>query len=295
MEILTEFLARTINQSQDSIKEKLYKKSEDGTITSELLDNALDNLLALDQERVSKLKTIDNADISKFKKMGQAEAMEKLEKQIKELYKIEKDARGIDLISELVATVSKSSLDEDKIKIHPAFIEMEKRKMQELEELKNGYESKINTIQGEYMRNQVFSKIDEIALSKLNELKPIISSNPTVAANQKKAYLQSLREFEYQLVNDELIPMQNGKRIEDGHGNPLKLEHIITTNAAGYFEFEKQEPKGSAGNQGGNPPGATDLPNRVPKTREEYTEIYYSLQTAEQRVKFADTYKSKVG
>ena len=67
MELLTEFLGKTINLPAESIQEKLYKKQEDGTFSNEFADNALETLLELDRERVSKLKSIDNADITKFK------------------------------------------------------------------------------------------------------------------------------------------------------------------------------------------------------------------------------------
>ena len=55
-EILTAFLGATLNLPTDKLAEILYKKADDGTITEDLQENALDALKNLDKERIGKLK-----------------------------------------------------------------------------------------------------------------------------------------------------------------------------------------------------------------------------------------------
>ena len=46
MELLTDFLGKTINLPAESIQEKLYKKQEDGTFSNEFADNLAHKLVA---------------------------------------------------------------------------------------------------------------------------------------------------------------------------------------------------------------------------------------------------------
>lgn len=287
MEILSEFLSRTINQPVESIQEKLYKKQEDGTFSKDLVDNALDVILELDKERVSKLKQIDNSDITKFKNMGKAEALTNFEKQIKELYKVEDDLKGIDLIQSIIQKSSNTKLTEDQIKLNPLFIALEKKLNDELNNTKTTYEKQIEDLKNEYTSKEVFSKVNETALSTLEALKPILSSDPTKSSYQKRLFINDLKgEYDFKSIDGQIIPTtKDGKRAEDEHGNPLTIEKLVQRKAAMIFEFEKQGEKGSASNSGGSDPSLV-----VPKTKEELNKAIFNEPDPAKRIALQEAF-----
>ena len=287
MELLTEFLGKTINLPAESIQEKLYKKQEDGTFSNEFADNALETLLELDRERVSKLKSIDNADITKFKNIGKAEALTNFEKQIKELYKVEEDVKGVDLIQSIVRKTSSTKMTDDQVKLHPLFIALENQKNNELNTFKSTYEDEINKLKNEFSSKEINSKVNDIAIGVLDTMKPILSSDPAKANNVKKLFLSQISsEYQFQNVDGNIIPVKDGKRAEDEHGNALTLDKLVQRKAMDFFEFEKQDQKGSASNQGGNTP-----PLVVPKTREELSAMIFNEPDAAKRLALSEAFK----
>lgn len=287
MELLTEFLGKTINLPAESIQEKLYKKQEDGTFSNEFADNALETLLELDRERVSKLKSIDNADITKFKNMGKAEALTNFEKQIKELYKVEEDVKGVDLIQSIVRKTSSTKMTDDQVKLHPLFIALENQKNNEINTFKSTYEDEINKLKNEFSSKEINSKVNDIAIGVLDTMKPILSSDPAKANNVKKLFLSQISsEYQFQNVDGNIIPVKDGKRAEDEHGNALTLDKLVQRKAMDFFEFEQQDPKGSAGNQGGTTP-----PLVVPKTKEELSAMIFNEPDAAKRLALSEAFK----
>lgn len=286
MELLTEFLGKTINLPAESIQEKLYKKQEDGTFSNEFADNALETLLELDRERVSKLKSIDNADITKFKNMGKAEALTNFEKQIKELYKVEEDVKGVDLIQSIVRKTSSTKMTDDQVKLHPLFIALENQKNNEINTFKSTYEDEINKLKNEYTSKEINSKVNDIAIGVLDTMKPILSSDPAKANNVKKLFLSQISsEYQFQNVDGNIIPVKDGKRAEDEHGNALTLDKLVQRKAMDFFEFEKQDPKGSASNLTGG-----DKPLAVPKTKEELHAMIYNENDAAKRLALKEAF-----
>lgn len=287
MELLTEFLGKTINLPAESIQEKLYKKQEDGTFSNEFADNALETLLELDRERVSKLKSIDNADITKFKNMGKAEALTNFEKQIKELYKVEEDVKGVDLIQSIVRKTSSTKMTDDQVKLHPLFIALENQKNNEINTFKSTYEDEINKLKNEFSSKEINSKVNDIAIGVLDTMKPILSSDPAKANNVKKLFLSQISsEYQFQNVDGNIIPVKDGKRAEDEHGNALTLDKLVQRKAMDFFEFEQQDPRGSAGNQGGTTP-----PLVVPKTKEELSAMIFNEPDAAKRLALSEAFK----
>ena len=287
MELLTEFLGKTINLPAESIQEKLYKKQEDGTFSNEFADNALETLLELDRERVSKLKSIDNADITKFKNMGKAEALTNFEKQLKEQYKVEEDVKGVDLIQSIVRKTSSTKMTDDQVKLHPLFIALENQKNNEINTFKSTYEDEINKLKNEFSSKEINSKVNDIAIGVLDTMKPILSSDPAKANNVKKLFLSQISsEYQFQNVDGNIIPVKDGKRAEDEHGNALTLDKLVQRKAMDFFEFEQQDPRGSAGNQGGTTP-----PLVVPKTKEELSAMIFNEPDAAKRLALSEAFK----
>ena len=287
MELLTEFLGKTINLPAESIQEKLYKKQEDGTFSNEFADNALETLLELDRERVSKLKSIDPSDITKFKNMGKAEALTNFEKQIKEQYKVEEDVKGVDLIQSIVRKTSSTKMTDDQVKLHPLFIALENQKNNEINTFKSTYEDEINKLKNEFSSKEINSKVNDIAIGVLDTMKPILSSDPAKANNVKKLFLSQISsEYQFQNVDGNIIPVKDGKRAEDEHGNALTLDKLVQRKAMDFFEFEQQDPKGSAGNQGGTTP-----PLVVPKTKEELSAMIFNEPDAAKRLALSEAFK----
>lgn len=294
--LLIEFFGKTINIQPESISELLYKKNEDGTPSSEYHENALENLLNLDRERVAKLKQIDNADIVKYKKIGKAEALTAFEASLKEAYQIEGDLKGDDLINAIIAKKAGSQLDEDKIKVHPLYMSVESRKNKELADLRTELEGQLQAVKSEYAQKEIFSRLDKDALDAFYKMEPILPSDPVKAANQRNIYLEKLRTLEWQDVNGEMVAIKDGKRLEDQHGNPMKAAQIYKKIAEDYFEFPKQGAKGTAGNNNGEGGEGGAGPTKVPTNDQEFNTQYFSCKTAEERTAVAAAYeKYKAG
>lgn len=121
MELLLAYLGKTLNLPSEEVAELLYKKSDDGTLTDQLNETALESLLAKDAERVQALKgSADTKQVfdNGYKK-GQKEALEQLEKTVRAEFKADVDKQGIDLVKHVVAQAAKTKLGDDEVKVHP--------------------------------------------------------------------------------------------------------------------------------------------------------------------------------
>ncbi|AVR47253.1 hypothetical protein C7S20_19455 [Christiangramia fulva] len=231
--------------------------------------------LQFDRDRIQKINQKGKEKFEQGYSKAKKEVLDQLETEARERFGVEDDElRGIDLIDHIVEINSKKSkadptkLTEEQIKSHPSVIkllnEKEKSFKTREEELKTEYDTKLNNFQKE----RTFSAVEKKALAIFDKMNPVLSSDPERAANQKSILINDLKGLDYQEDGDTYIPLQEGKRLEDPHGNGVSFEKLVQSRAARYFDFKKAEERDTPP-AGGGDGGATGFP----KTEAEYAKI----------------------
>ena len=109
-----------------------------------------------------------------------------------------------------------------------------------------------------YKAEQTFSNVSQKALQIFNGLNPILPQNKTVADNQVKFFVNTLKDFKFDVQDERIVVMdKDGKVLEDGHGNSRSFEDIVKEQASGLFEFKANNGGSGAGNGNGGQGGGS--------------------------------------
>ena len=277
--IITGLLSKAYNFDNGKIAE-LFKDGET-ELSEDQQKEILQKLLEEDAKRVEAIKkSVDTKPAFQdgFKK-AQGEILTKFEKDLKEKFGIESDKMGLELVEELVSKKSEGGqggdLTEDAIKRSKVFQDMESNLKKQITTVKTEYETKINEIQDGYKAEQTFSNVSQKALQIFNGLNPILPQNKTVADNQVKFFVNSLKDFKFDVQDERIVVMdKDGKVLEDGHGNSRSFEDIVKETASGLFEFKANNGGSGSGNGGQGQGGSgSSYAGSVPKTFEELEKV----------------------
>ena len=277
--IITGLLSKAYNFDNGKIAE-LFKDGET-ELSEDQQKEILQKLLDEDAKRVEAIKkSVDTKPAFQdgFKK-AQGEILTKFEKELKEKFGLESDKMGLELVEELVSKKSEGGqggdLTEDAIKRSKVFQDMESNLKKQITTVKTEYETKINEIQDGYKAEQTFSNVSQKALQIFNGLNPILPQNKTVADNQVKIFVNSLKDFKFDVQDERIVVMdKDGKVLEDGHGNSRSFEDIVKETASGLFEFKANNGGSGSGNGGQGQGGSgSSYAGNVPKTFEELEKV----------------------
>ena len=277
--IITGLLSKAYNFDNGKIAE-LFKDGET-ELSEQQQTEILNKILEIDAQRVENIKkSVDKKDAFQdgFKK-AKSEVLTDFEKGLKEKFGIESDKTGLELVEEVVSKKSEGSqggdITEDAIKRSKVFQDMESNLKKQITTVKTEYETKINEIQDGYKAEQTFSNVSQKALQIFNGLNPILPQNKTVADNQVKFFVNTLKDFKFDVQDERIVVMdKDGKVIEDGHGNSRSFEDIVKETASGLFEFKANNGGSGSGNGGQGPGGSgSSYAGNVPKTFEELEKV----------------------
>lgn len=277
--IITGLLSKAYNFDNGKIAE-LFKDGET-ELSEDQQKEILQKLLDEDAKRVEAIKkSVDTKPAFQdgFKK-AQGEILTKFEKDLKEKFSLESDKMGLELVEELVSKKSEGGqggdLTEDAIKRSKVFQDMESNLKKQITTVKTEYETKINEIQDGYKAEQTFSNVSQKALQIFNGLNPILPQNKTVADNQVKFFVNTLKDFKFDVQDERIVVMdKDGKVLEDGHGNSRSFEDIVKETASGLFEFKANNGGSGSGNGGQGQGGSgSSYAGNVPKTFEELEKV----------------------
>ena len=277
--IITGLLSKAYNFDNGKIAE-LFKDGET-ELSEEQQTEILNKILEIDAQRVENIKkSVDKKDAFQdgFKK-AKSEVLTDFEKGLKEKFGIESDKTGLELVEEVVSKKSEGGqggdLTEDAIKRSKVFQDMESNLKKQITTVKNEYETKINEIQDGYKAEQTFSNVSQKALQIFNGLNPILPQNKTVADNQVKFFVNTLKDFKFDVQDERIVVMdKDGKVLEDGHGNSRSFEDIVKETASGLFEFKANNGGSGSGNGGQGQGGSgSSYAGNVPKTFEELEKV----------------------
>lgn len=277
--IITGLLSKAYNFDNGKIAE-LFKDGET-ELSEEQQTKILNKILEIDAQRVENIKkSVDKKDAFQdgFKK-AKSEVLTDFEKGLKEKFGIESDKTGLELVEEVVSKKSEGGqggdVTEDAIKRSKVFQDMESNLKKQVTTVKTEYETKINEIQDGYKAEKTFSNVSQKALQIFNGLNPILPQNKTVADNQVKFFVNTLKDFKFDVQDERIVVMdKDGKVIEDGHGNSRSFEDIVKETASGLFEFKANNGGSGSGNGGQGQGGSgSSYAGNVPKTFEELEKV----------------------
>ena len=277
--IITGLLSKAYNFDNGKIAE-LFKDGET-ELSEQQQTEILNKILEIDAQRVENIKkSVDKKDAFQdgFKK-AKSEVLTDFEKGLKEKFGIESDKTGLELVEEVVSKKSEGGqggdVTEDAIKRSKVFQDMESNLKKQITTVKTEYETKINEIQDGYKAEQTFSNVSQKALQIFNGLNPILPQNKTVADNQVKFFVNTLKDFKFDVQDERIVVMdKDGKVIEDGHGNSRSFEDIVKETASGLFEFKANNGGSGSGNGGQGQGGSgSSYAGNVPKTFEELEKV----------------------
>ena len=277
--IITGLLSKAYNFDNGKIAE-LFKDGET-ELSEQQQTEILNKILEIDAQRVENIKkSVDKKDAFQdgFKK-AKSEVFKDFEKELKEKFGLESDKMGLELVEELVSKKSEGGqggdLTEDAIKRSKVFQDMESNLKKQNTTVKTEYETKINEIQDGYKAEQTFSNVSQKALQIFNGLNPILPQNKTVADNQVKFFVNTLKDFKFDVQDERIVVMdKDGKVLEDGHGNSRSFEDIVKETASGLFEFKANNGGSGSGNGGQGQGGSgSSYAGNVPKTFEELEKV----------------------
>lgn len=277
--IITGLLLKAYNFDNGKIAE-LFKDGET-ELSEQQQTEILNKILEIDAQRVENIKkSVDKKDAFQdgFKK-AKSEVLTEFEKGLKDKFGIESDKTGLELVEELVSKKSEGGqggdITEDAIKRSRVFQDMESNLKNQIKTAKTEYEAKINEIQDGYKAEKTFSNVSQKALQIFNGLNPILPQNKAVADNQVKFFVNSLKDFKFDVQDERIVVMdKDGKVIEDGHGNSRSFEDIVKETASGLFEFKVNNGGSGSGNGGQGQGGSgSSYAGNVPKTFEELEKV----------------------
>ena len=277
--IITGLLSKAYNFDNGKIAE-LFKDGET-ELSEQQQTEILNKILEIDAQRVENIKkSVDKKDAFQdgFKK-AKSEVLTDFEKGLKEKFGVESDKTGLELVEELVSKKSEGGqggdITEDAIKRSKVFQDMESNLKKQITTVKTEYETKINEIQDGYKAEKTFSNVSQKALQIFNGLNPILPQNKTVADNQVKFFVNTLKDFKFDVQDERIVVMdKDGKVLEDGHGNSRSFEDIVKETASGLFEFKANNGGSGSGNGGQGQGGSgSSYAGNVPKTFEELEKV----------------------
>ena len=276
--IITGLLSKAYNFDNGKIAE-LFKDGET-ELSEDQQTEILNKILEIDAQRVENIKkSVDKKDAFQdgFKK-AKSEVLTDFEKGLKEKFGVESDKTGLELVEELVSKKSEGGqgdLTEDVIKRSKVFQDMESNLKKQIKQTETDFQNKINEIQDGYKAEQTFSNVSQKALQIFNGLNPILPQNKTVADNQVKFFVNTLKDFKFDVQDERIVVMdKDGKVLEDGHGNSRSFEDIVKETASGLFEFKANNGGSGSGNGGQGQGGSgSSYAGNVPKTFEELEKV----------------------
>lgn len=250
-DVVMGYLSKTLNQDNEQLAELLYKKSDDGNLTDDLSENALETLLRLDAERVQKLKPNTKELFDNGYKKGQSEISERWERSLREKFGIEQnDLKGDAILDAILSRQAEGGMKADKVKTHPEYLALETQLRKREEELRAEFEAEIQKREIAYSREQTWGSVSNLVRQSVRGLNPVLPNDQGKADRLLDLFVNTnFRDFEYQPDgNGGFVVMKDGQRVENQHGHVKALQDLVRETAETYFEFNAQKPAGNAGN-----------------------------------------------
>lgn len=272
----------------------------DGT---DFADTAMTELTSYDANRITKIKTDSKTEgFNQGHQKGVSDGATKLEKAVKAKYEIESDKIGEELIEEIITlktNVTPPTIEEDKVKAHPAYLNMEKALKKQLKDEVTAWETKYNEREKTIAEENTFKTIlAEARNYVINELKPVLPKDPKKAEMQMQLLVNALKDMQYKPneaeAGDYIITDKEGKLKQDAHSNRIPFKNFVKSIAEGIWDMQDGQEVSSPGNSN----EITDktgkkITVKTPQTEQEFMLAIKNAQSAEERIAIADAWEKK--
>lgn len=267
-ELLVSFLSKTLSIDSTGVAE-LFES--DGTT---LKPTALQALLDKDIERVS---TLTQGKFDEGVKKATKDVLTAFEREVKTKFGLSIDKKGLELIEAVVEAKSKKgdAPTEEQIKTSRTYLDLSEGVDRRIADAVAAEQKKHDDYKATVERGNVISKVKEKALTILDSLKPILSTDPIKAQNQKNFFLGVIESGNYRIEGDRIILLNPDGTTEkvDAHNKRIDFEAFAKTTAEGYYDFQAADQRGGAGAGAGGAGGAGAGGTKTPKTVEEYSSM----------------------
>lgn len=298
--LITEVLEKTLNIPTDEVSQLFNENGTEFDFKPEAKKIILDQNAA----RVKKFKEAEETAFKNGQKKATKENSDNRDKEIKEAFKFESEEIGVDLIKAIVAANSKASeIDEEKVKLHPAYIKLEKEAAKKFKEQEEAFKTEREKADKEKNAEKTFTNVTSKAKQVLKTLNPIFGTEDEkkIESQISKLLIADLKEFDFVEQDGDIVIMtKEGKRYEDEHGKAVSFSTFVKDFASQHWEFaEGREHAGSsasndaAARAAAAAAGKTIYKGKLPKTEQEYNEAFAKETDAGQRVALTEEFFAK--
>lgn len=282
--VITGLLSKAYKQDEKGELIQLLKKDEIEGITE---DELLQKLLDVDAARITSITNASKDANKEHYSRGKKETMTDFEKSLKEKFPSLKDsdAKGVDLVAAIVEANSKEKeiTDNDILK-HPTYQALEQR-------LKSEKESEVTRVTNEFAafktnveKGKVLETVESKLFSLRDSLGAVIPQSKDRALRTEQNLRRDLQDFTFEVSeNGSVLVLQDGKVLQDAHGNTKDFESFAKEQISGYYEFQANNGGGNNGSgkepQGGG--GSKEV--KTFKTSDELFNYLDSDATAEEK------------
>ena len=268
LELLLAAMSKLSGMSKAEITAKL---DFDEATTDEAFDTALDEVLDAHSTKVTKKQGIDYSDGHKAAKK---EVLETLESDLKTKFGVtDSNKKGIALIEQIVeASKGKGgdagAIDDDAVKKHPLYLQLEKDSQKALSDAKTEADTKLKELTTGLTLKEATKKLVDEGLVEFDNLAPILGDSDTAKAKRRAQFAKALEQsikLELTETGDTLLIGENGKRLEDKHGNRQTVKDLVKPLADDLgFEYHAAKPRTSSGvGAGGTGTDPKDQPTKA--------------------------------
>ncbi len=247
-ELLIAYLGKSLNRPAEQLADLLFETSDEGET---LKGDALNALLALDAERVQKIKPDTKQYFDNGYKKAQSEVMERVEKSLRERFNVDPDKQltGDALLDAINAAMATEGTKPDKIKTSAEYLALEREMRKQIEDLRSQHTAEIENIRLEAKRGQTWAQVS----GKIRELvrKHNGLNQDAITDGMVDLLAAQFREYDYQIDGEDFLPLKEGNRVEDAHGHARRLAELVKERAEALLPRIAQQPAGSAGNANG--------------------------------------------
>ena len=144
-ELLIAYLGKSLNRPAEQLADLLFETSDEGET---LKGDALNALLALDAERVQKIKPDTKQYFDNGYKKAQSEVMERVEKSLRERFNVDTDKQltGDALLDAINAAMATEGTKPDKIKTSAEYLALEREMRKQIDDLRSQHTAEIENI-----------------------------------------------------------------------------------------------------------------------------------------------------
>jgi hypothetical protein len=249
-------LSKTLGKSDAEVSSILFKAGDDGALTDQINDTALEQFETLYAEHLQAAPSDRlKAEFDKGHNAGKFEALSKAEEDMRKAYNLEGKGKLKDLLAEAISKAAKDGSTEDKILTSPLYVS----KIAE-------YEDKIAAIQAESEAKITEATQKSERQMRFNTVLPTLDSalasagvdTANMKPSAKRAFLAQFEGKDFEVTETgTYIKNADGSLVKDKHSHPIKLEAYVAQDAPNWFDIQKQPGRQSPGNDPTDPPKPT--------------------------------------